>query len=103
MSGQDEGRSLRRVEQYTRSARLMNEMASAQGIDLQQGIASDEIHVGTLICAVTRCADCDGQDKCQLWLASQAGHTPVSTPDYCRNSELLARLKPAANENEEKG
>ena len=100
MDGQNGGShaGVRLVEQYTRSARLMSDMAAAQGINLAQGVARDEIHVATLVCAVTRCADCSGQDQCALWLAGQAGRKPVSTPTYCENSELLARLRPETEE-----
>lgn len=96
MSDQDAGerKRMQSVGQYTRSARLMNHMAATRGIDLQQGVARDEIRVGALVCAVTRCAACTGQEQCVLWLAAQGDRKAAATPDYCENSEFLARLLP---------
>lgn len=53
-------RGVRFVDQYTRSARLMTDMAATQGIDLSEEVAHDDVDVATLVCAVTRCAECTG-------------------------------------------
>ncbi|MAS08359.1 MAG: hypothetical protein CL534_27210 [Ahrensia sp.] len=41
--------------------------------------------------AQARCAECDREDSCQNWLASN--DKPDEAPYFCRNHDLLARLK----------
>jgi hypothetical protein len=44
--------------------------------------------------AVDRCRSCGLQDECSAWLEESL--PPKAPPDYCRNSDLIARLQHVA-------
>lgn len=78
-----------------RHAHLVDEMANAQGLDLEEQILRGNLAVSDLEDAVLRCTGCTKPCDCEDWLASRS--LPAdSPPDYCRNSELFADLKRSA-------
>lgn len=79
-------------DQLKKHADLFCRMGEAVGVDLQErairgDLAFDEIAEGVL-----RCTRCGQPGACQSWLAKSEG-TATSTPDYCRNGDLLDFLK----------
>lgn len=73
-----------------RHADLVDRMAAAQGIDLEETIMAGHLTPGELGDAVLTCTGCAAPDACEHWLAThEAGE---SAPAYCRNGELLAEL-----------
>lgn len=82
--------------QLKKHADLFTRMGDAVGVDLQEEaikghLAFDEIAEGVL-----RCTRCGQPEACQAWLARAEGEdSPAqTTPDFCRNADLLAFLKP---------
>ena len=80
------------VAKLKHHADLLDRMASAVGVDLEQATAAvGGLTLDDLADAVLRCAGCPDPDHCATWLAART--EPVAdTPGYCRNRELLARL-----------
>ena len=77
----------------TRTA-LMDRMMRKLGVDKQLKIVPD--HIAVTSRAVDRCRSCGHQDECSIWLDEhQQADNP---PDYCRNSDLIARLQHAAGQ-----
>lgn len=79
-----------------RHAGLLDRMAQALGIDLQEAAIGGRVSIDELTDAVLRCTDCSQPDHCEHWLRTAA---PVAAteerrqPGYCRNAELLQRLR----------
>ena len=46
--------------------------------------------------AADRCRSCGHKDECSIWLDEH--QQADSPPDYCRNSDLIARLQHAAGQ-----
>lgn len=73
-----------------RHQRLFTRMAETQGVDvdleMQKAALSPEAYRG----AVLSCTGCSQPDRCEA--ALNRGENEM--PDYCRNTELLERLKP---------
>ena len=73
---------------------LMGCMMQKLGVDRQLKSVPD--HAGVINRAVDRCRSCGHQDECSTWLDEhQQADVP---PDYCRNSDLIARLQHAAGQ-----
>ncbi|MEX0318645.1 MAG: DUF6455 family protein [Ruegeria sp.] len=75
-----------------RHADLVDRMASAQDIDLQEAAIHGDLTTDEISDAVLRCTDCPNPGHCAQFLARAA--KPGNTPEYCRNQELFARLTP---------
>ncbi|WP_299689532.1 DUF6455 family protein [uncultured Tateyamaria sp.] len=77
-----------------RHAALVDDMAEARGIDLQDASLRAGLTPDDLADMVHRCAGCTQPDSCESWLASQVGAVS-ETPEFCRNAKVfdtLARL-----------
>ena len=70
---------------------LMDRMMRKLGVDKQLKIVPD--HIAVTSRAVDRCRSCGHQDECSIWLDEH--QQADSPPDYCRNSDLIARLQHA--------
>jgi hypothetical protein len=73
-------------------AALVDRMANALGIDLEQKAMEGQIDFDQISDAVMACSGCSNPEDCTHWLDAQQGQTDT-TPDICRNAELFARLK----------
>lgn len=76
----------------SRHADLVDRMASALGIDLEEKIMEGKLEIDTLGDAVLSCTGCTDPDGCENWLAGQEALRP-KPPRFCRNSELFRLLK----------
>lgn len=73
-------------------ARLVDEMATKLGVDLQQSAIDGDVSVDEISEAVLRCLGCANPMHCEGFLSQ---HAEVDrTPEYCRNQELLKKLTP---------
>ncbi|TPM89916.1 MULTISPECIES: DUF6455 family protein [unclassified Mesorhizobium] len=73
---------------------LMGRMMRTLGVDRHLKVVAD--HAAVTNRAVNRCRACGHQDECMTWLDEhQQAENP---PDYCRNSDLIARLQHVADE-----
>ena len=79
-------------ETLKRHAGLVDSMANAQGLDLEEQMLRGNLSVGALEDAVLRCTGCAQPDACKAWLAGQTDAV-AAPPDYCRNAELFAELR----------
>ena len=74
-----------------RHAKLVDQMAETLGIDLEEAALRGDVAIDEISDAVLRCTACSNPDHCEGWLA---GHDKAdSTPGYCRNADLMDRLK----------
>lgn len=75
-----------------RHAGLVDEMAKARGVDLEEAIFRGKLTISELEDSVLRCTGCSNPDGCEGWLAAQ-GDTPAEeTPGYCRNAFVFREL-----------
>ena len=75
-----------------RHADLMDRMADATGVDLELAVMEGRLDMDELGDGVMACTGCANPDECEHWLTEQSGQTET-TPDYCRNTDLLKRLR----------
>lgn len=73
-------------------ADLMDRMANTLGVDLEEVMMEGRMTMDQLGDAVLSCTGCASPDTCQHWLGAQAGSADQA-PDYCRNADMLARLR----------
>ena len=73
-----------------RHAILVDSMAGALGIDLEEAALRGELHMDEISDAVLRCVGCTNPEHCAHMLADTPKLT--ATPGYCRNRELMTRL-----------
>ncbi|WP_299726235.1 DUF6455 family protein [uncultured Tateyamaria sp.] len=77
-----------------RHATVVDNMAAARGIDLQEIALRGDLSPADISDLVIRCSGCTQTTHCEQWLAEQVG-TVSATPHYCRNAhdfdELAAR------------
>jgi len=73
-------------------AGLVDDMARMLDIDLEEAAIEGQISVDQISDAVLRCTNCPSPKHCQDLLEQNARLS--STPEYCRNQELLQRLIP---------
>ena len=79
-------------ETLKRHAGLVDEMATALGVDLQEAAIDGALRVDEISEAVLRCTACPNPGHCASFLAEN--QATDRTPEYCRNQELLKRLMP---------
>ena len=72
-------------------ADLVDRMATARGVDLEEQMMRGRMTVTELEDAVLRCTACTNPEDCAHWLASK-GATGDAPPEYCRNGELFGEL-----------
>ena len=76
-----------------RHAALVDRMAGALGLDLEEIALRGDLSVDEIGDAVLACTGCSQPGACEHWLeAHEAG--AAQQPGYCRNAELFARLAP---------
>lgn len=75
-----------------RHATLMDRMADAVGVDLEESILRGALTPAELSDAVLRCTACSNPDHCDGWLGD---HAPADSPalSYCRNRALFESLR----------
>lgn len=75
-----------------RHAALLDDMATAVGVDLEQAALSAQLRLDQVADAVLACTGCSAPEHCAGWVAQPA---PVTAPPgYCRNRALLMALQP---------
>lgn len=77
-----------------RHADLLDRTATRLGLDLEELSLSGAISIDEISDAVLRCVGCTNPEDCAHWLERDEGKV-VAPPVYCRNGELMARLKSA--------
>ena len=74
-----------------RHAALVDRMAQAQGIDLEEAMLRGKLDVPELDEIVLGCTGCSQPCKCETWL--ETVQIPADAPpEYCRNAKVFARL-----------
>lgn len=76
-------------------ATLVDDMAAARGLDLEEEILRGKLTVSELEDAVLRCTGCATPGDCAHWLAARADNALGEPPFQCRNNDLFAELKRA--------
>lgn len=74
-----------------RHAALVDDMARARGIDLEEQMLRGKLSMSDLEDAVLDCTGCVSVDKCEHWLDAQKAEAP-ETPAYCRNAALFRAI-----------
>lgn len=74
-----------------RHAALVDRMATARGIDLQEAALRGHLTAEDISDLVLRCTGCTGTRRCAQWLSDQIG-TVSATPHDCRNAEAFVDL-----------
>lgn len=74
-----------------RHAGLMDDMAGAVGVDMEEAMLGGRMSMDQLHDAVLACTGCAHPGACRHWLDAQDG-TAGATPDYCRNADMLGQL-----------
>ena len=72
-------------------AGLVDRMATARGIDLQEAALRGQISPSDISDLVLRCTGCTQAGHCETWLRDQVG-TVSAAPHYCRNARVLTDL-----------
>ena len=75
-----------------RHAELVDRMANAVGVDLEEKVMAGQLDFDGISDAVFNCVGCTAPDECEHWLALNAKGAD-NTPALCRNTELFATLK----------
>lgn len=68
-----------------RHAHLVDEMAQARGLDLQEIALRGELTASDISDLVLRCTGCTQTANCEKWLSEQIGSVSAA-PHYCRNA-----------------
>lgn len=74
-----------------RHAILVDRMASARGIDLQEAALRGDLTPPEISDLVLRCSGCTQSSTCERWLDEQVGAVSA-TPHYCRNAHTFTDL-----------
>ena len=80
-------------DKLDRHSGLVKRMADTIGTDLGDAMISGKLTGNEFRNAVYRCTGCTSPDDCEHWLADHSETGASETPDYCRNADLLAKLK----------
>ena len=80
-------------ETLKRHAALVDRMANALGVDLEEAVLRGDMPVDAVGDAVLRCTGCTNPQNCESWLPS-SDEKRNAAPGYCRNNELWATLLP---------
>lgn len=81
------------IDRIDRHATLMHRMSDTVGAGLGDALVEGRLSAEALRGAVLSCTRCDSVGDCMQWLAEHADTPAQETPEYCRNRELLARLR----------
>ncbi|MBE0455183.1 DUF6455 family protein [Roseovarius autotrophicus] len=82
---------MQRTRTLKHHADLVDRMASAQGVDLEQKVMEGLLTPDDISTAVLACTGCSSPGDCEHWLASHETGAPA--PSYCRNVELFEDIK----------
>lgn len=74
-----------------RHAQIVDRMADALGVDLEEEALRGHLTIGEIDDAVLRCTGCSNPDACERWLGT--GPQASEPPGFCRNAKLLDDLK----------
>ncbi|MBU2963737.1 hypothetical protein KO516_23485 [Citreicella sp. C3M06] len=77
-----------------RHAKLVDHMASALGVDLEEQILRGKLNLDAIEDAVLSCTNCTQPGACESWLAARTDVAPEA-PHYCRNLTLFEALRDA--------
>jgi len=80
---------------YKRHADLVDRMATARGIDLQEASMRAGFSPDDLADMVQRCAGCTHADACAGWLDARVGAVS-DAPVFCRNADVFGALARAS-------
>jgi hypothetical protein len=72
-------------------ADLVDRMANAVGVDLEEAMMEGRMTMDQLGEAVLACTGCSAPETCQKWLAQQS-EVVDAAPGYCRNGDTFSRL-----------
>lgn len=78
-------------DQIKRHAILMDRMAEARGLDMEEQVMRGHITSADVAESVLSCTNCTNPEDCASWLARNDGPA-AETPSYCRNSALFDDL-----------
>lgn len=73
-------------------AALMDRMATTLGVDLEEAALRGKLQFDEIADAVLSCTGCANPQECGHWLDHNSDGASA-TPSYCRNSDLLQRLR----------
>ncbi|MGB1034184.1 MAG: DUF6455 family protein [Paracoccaceae bacterium] len=76
---------------YERHAALVDHMAEAQGLDLDEAAQRGHLSSEARDMAVLRCTGCAQPEACAQWLADPQTRTGPR-PEYCRNGQTFDDL-----------
>ncbi|MGY3438154.1 MULTISPECIES: DUF6455 family protein [unclassified Marinovum] len=74
-----------------RHAALMDRMATAHGLDMEEQVLRGKISSAEIADAVLSCTNCTNPDGCAHWLDTQTG-VAAAAPDQCRNAGMFSDL-----------
>jgi len=74
-----------------RHAELVDRMAEAVGVDLEEAVLRAEIDIDDISEAVLACTGCADPDGCGQWL-ERNGTGAAAAPSFCRNRALFETL-----------
>ncbi len=74
-----------------RHATLVDRMATARGLDLEEATLRGAVAPSELPDMVLRCVGCTRTVMCETWLDAQIG-TVSAAPHYCRNAHALSDI-----------
>lgn len=80
------------TEQLRKHAALVDRMASARGIDLEEAALRGDITPDEISEAVLSCTSCTNPEDCRKWLDTRDGPA-LASPEYCRNAEVFDELE----------
>lgn len=78
-------------DRLVRNVDLMPRVAKRLGIDWTRRMASDPYAASEYRDALMRCAECPHDGACRAWLDKTVNS--AAAPDYCRNRQMLDRLR----------
>ena len=73
-------------------ADLVDRMADAVGVDLEQAMMEGRMSFDQLGDAVLACTGCSNPEECERWLDQHAEGADAA-PGYCRNRDTFRRLR----------
>ena len=80
-----------RADKIKRHAILMDRMAGARGLDMEEQVLRGNISSAEVADAVLSCRNCSNPDGCARWLDATAG-VAAESPPYCRNGTMFSDL-----------
>ncbi len=80
------------AKRIDKHATLFNDMADTVGADIGDALLDGKIDGQGLRAAVFQCMTCDSAEQCPDWMEAHADGAE-SAPEYCRNRQMLRRLK----------